>query len=213
MATMDPVSNTFHATPLPPQAVEPNLFSEPRQSFIKVRERRSLISKVKDDINFSLHPAGAFSLTKFGSDIVSHNSDHDTSKSCMGESQTDELPAKPNSIFDTIDEEKDEKEPSLQQQEDAQDYIKTIFTITKVSRKTRKQVRISRHRHVISHCPHTTAPYYAKGMCKKCYFKQGQKKKKATRCEHKDRAHYATGLCKLCYLKEYHKTHDRKKKL
>ena len=91
------------------------------------------------------------------------------------------------------------------------DYIKAIFEVIKIDKKSNKQVKLTKHRHIISHWPHTTAQYYAKGMCKKCYFSRGQLKKLATRCEHKTSPHYATGMCKLCYLKNYHKTHERKR--
>lgn len=95
--------------------------------------------------------------------------------------------------------------------EDKSSYIKAIFHITRVNKKTKKQTRVNRHRHVISHWEHVGAPYYARGMCKKCYFSKGKRKKNAYKCAHKDRSHYATGLCKLWYLKNYHKNHDRKK--
>lgn len=56
------------------------------------------------------------------------------------------------------------------------DYIKVIFEITKVDRQNKKEVKLTKHRHIISHCEHTYAKYYAKGMCKKCYFSRGQTK-------------------------------------
>lgn len=92
-------------------------------------------------------------------------------------------------------------------------YIKAVFHITRVNKKTKRSKRINKHRHVISHWEHVGAQYYARGMCKKWYFSKGQRKKNAYKWKHTDRSHYATGLCKLCYLKNYHKTHDRKKKL
>ena len=90
-------------------------------------------------------------------------------------------------------------------------YIKAVFHITKVDRQTKKEKRINKHRHVISLWEHVGAQYYARGMCKKCYFSKGKRKKNATKCPHKERSHYAIGMCKLWYLKNYHKTHDRKK--
>jgi len=89
-------------------------------------------------------------------------------------------------------------------------YIKSIFHITRINKKTMVKRRINRHRHVISHWEHVGEQYYARGMCKKWYFSKGNRKKKATKWEHTDSSHYATGLCKLWYLKNYHKTHDRK---
>ena len=90
-------------------------------------------------------------------------------------------------------------------------YIKAVFHIVKVNRETKRQVRINKHRHVISHWEHVGSPYYARGMCKKWYFSFGKRKKNATKCAHKDRFNYAKGMWKLWYLKRYHKTHDRKK--
>lgn len=89
-------------------------------------------------------------------------------------------------------------------------YVKAVFHITRIDRKTKRKTKINKHRHVISHCEHVGAQYYARGMCKKCYFSKGMRKKKAYDCEHKERSHYAKGVWKLCYLKNYHKTHDRK---
>lgn len=51
--------------------------------------------------------------------------------------------------------------------DDKSTYIKAVFHITKVNRETKKLIRINKHRHVISHCEHVGAPYYARGMCKK----------------------------------------------
>lgn len=90
-------------------------------------------------------------------------------------------------------------------------YVKAIFQVTRINKATKKRIRLNKHRHVISHCEHVGAQYYARGMCKKCYFSIGKRKKKAFKCQHTDKSHYATGLCKLWYLKNYHKTHDRKK--
>ena len=56
----------------------------------------------------------------------------------------------------------------------------------------------------ITECPHTTEPFYSKGMCRNCYHARGRKKP-ATNCDHTFRPNYALGLCKNCYLKKYHK--------
>lgn len=70
--------------------------------------------------------------------------------------------------------------------------------ITKRIKKTKK----------ITACPHTSKPFYSKGMCRNCYHARGRKKP-ANQCEHSSRPNYALGLCKNCYLKKYHE--DRKK--
>lgn len=57
---------------------------------------------------------------------------------------------------------------------------------------------------IITHCPHTTLPFYAKGMCKNCYHHRGRAKL-ADKCLHTDRANYAHGVCKNCYFSAYHK--------
>lgn len=67
------------------------------------------------------------------------------------------------------------------QAEEKDEYIKAIFEVIKIDRKTRKTVKRSKKRHIISHCEHIYAKYYAKGMCKKCYFSKGQTKKMATK--------------------------------
>lgn len=90
-------------------------------------------------------------------------------------------------------------------------YVKAVFHITRIDRKTKRKQRVNKHRHVISHWEHVGAQYYARGMCKKCYFAKGKRKKNASKCQHTERSHYAIGLCKLWYLKRYHKLHDRKK--
>ena len=56
------------------------------------------------------------------------------------------------------------------------DYIKAIFEVVRIDRKSKRQVKLTKHRHIISHWPHKTAAYYAKGMWKKCYFSRGQLK-------------------------------------
>lgn len=118
---------------------------------------------------------------------------------------TDVQRIQPNSVYECSD--------MGEKAEDAEkeSYIKAIFHIERVNRNTQKKVRLNKHRHVISHCEHVGAQYYARGMCKKCYFSKGKRKKKASKCPHPDRSHYAIGMCKLWYLKNYHKTHDRKK--
>ena len=97
------------------------------------------------------------------------------------------------------------------QASEKEEFIKTIFEVTRINRKTSKVTKRFKQRHIISHCEHIHVKYYAKGMCKKCYFNKGQTKKLATKWIHLTRNHYACGMCKLCYLKEYHKKHDRKK--
>lgn len=37
----------------------------------------------------------------------------------------------------------------------------------------------TRHRKVITECPHVDQEYYAKGMCRNCYHNKGQRTKKA----------------------------------
>lgn len=59
-------------------------------------------------------------------------------------------------------------------------------------------------------CPHTTLPFYAKGMCKNCYHSKGRIKL-ADKCSHVDRANYAHGVCRNCYLSAYHR--DRRAQL
>ena len=59
---------------------------------------------------------------------------------------------------------------------DRSEYIKAIFEVTKVDRKSNKVVKLTKHRHIISHWEHIHEKYYAKGMCKKCYFSKGQTK-------------------------------------
>ena len=58
-------------------------------------------------------------------------------------------------------------------------------------------------RNQITRCQHTSAKYYAAGMCKNCYHSKGRNRL-ATACEHKTRKLYARGVCKACYLREYH---------
>ena len=110
-----------------------------------------------------------------------------------------------NSVYETSN--VGEQEDDLEKES----YVKAVFQVTRINKATKKRIRLNKHRHVISHCEHVGAQYYARGMCKKCYFSVGKRKKKAYKCQHTDRSHYATGLCKLWYLKNYHKTHDRKK--
>lgn len=91
------------------------------------------------------------------------------------------------------------------------DYAKAVFKVTKIDRKTNKEIDISKNRHMITHWNHVHAKYYAKGMWKKWYFSKGQRKKFAYEWIHSNRPLYATGMCKLWYLKEYHRTHERKR--
>ena len=46
----------------------------------------------------------------------------------------------------------------------------------------------------IINCRHEERPHYARGMCKSCYGKFGNKTK-ATCCEHIDEVVYGRGLC------------------
>ena len=66
----------------------------------------------------------------------------------------------------------------------------------------------------IINCQHEERPHYARGMCKSCYGKFGNKNK-ATCCEHIDEVVYGRGLCERCYRKWYnrevrHKNRDAK---
>ena len=82
---------------------------------------------------------------------------------------------------------------------------KIIFKVIKVDRLTKKEVVLTKHRRIVSKCPHKHAPYYAKGMCRNCYHSKGRNKK-ATKCGHEARAMYAKGICRACYLRRYHKS-------
>ena len=53
----------------------------------------------------------------------------------------------------------------------------------------------------ITKCQHIDQPYYAKGMCNKCYLKIGRNKL-ATKCAHGNRMMYAKQKCKSCYVKQ-----------
>jgi hypothetical protein len=53
---------------------------------------------------------------------------------------------------------------------------KIIFRVVRVDRVTKKETLLTKHRKMISKCPHTKDSYYANGMCKNCYHKNGRKK-------------------------------------
>jgi hypothetical protein len=55
---------------------------------------------------------------------------------------------------------------------------------------------------VVTKCEHTSATYYAQGLCRNCYHSKGRNKL-ATECEHTDRKLYARGICKACYLRTF----------
>ncbi|CDW83071.1 UNKNOWN [Stylonychia lemnae] len=59
------------------------------------------------------------------------------------------------------------------------------------------------------HCGHSNDQYYANGMCRNCYHREGRNKR-ATDCPHLDRKLYAKGQCKNCYLSIYHKEKRKK---
>jgi len=79
-----------------------------------------------------------------------------------------------------------------------------IQVITESVENTDKHVQHTKHRKVITLCPHIDQEYYAKGMCRNCYHNRGKRTKKASKCLHTDRDHYAKGLCKNCYLHFFH---------
>lgn len=59
-----------------------------------------------------------------------------------------------------------------------------------------------RKKKVITNCEHSERNFYAKGMCKNCYHKQGRTKL-ASCCP--DKKLYAKKLCQNCYMKHYGK--------
>lgn len=144
------------------------------KSFIKIRE----ISKPKSNsVNDRLppnnhrfrsqHPASSIDVASQGSNSHSRSSKHEETKIS---SQIENN--KNNSVSNRT---------SLSRLEDCEDtdkndYIKAIFEVIKIDKKSNREIKLTKHRHIISHCPHTTSQYYAKGMCKKCYFSRGQLK-------------------------------------
>lgn len=67
------------------------------------------------------------------------------------------------------------------EEDDKEEFVKAVFEVTRINKKTKKVTKRFKQRHIISHCEHIHARYYAKGMCKKCYFSKGQTKKLATK--------------------------------
>ena len=59
-----------------------------------------------------------------------------------------------------------------------------------------------RKKKVVTNCEHSERDFYAKGMCKNCYHKQGRTKL-ASCCP--DKKLYAKKLCQNCYMKHYGK--------
>ena len=59
-----------------------------------------------------------------------------------------------------------------------------------------------RKKKVVTNCEHSDRDFYAKGMCKNCYHKQGRTKL-AICCP--DKKLYAKKLCQNCYMKHYGK--------
>ena len=64
-----------------------------------------------------------------------------------------------------------------------------------------KKQKVSRR--LITNCIHTDEPFYAKGLCQRCYHAVAHGKL-STNCEHGDAPSYARGICKPCYLRQYH---------
>ena len=59
-----------------------------------------------------------------------------------------------------------------------------------------------RKKKIVTNCEHSERDFYAKGMCKNCYHKQGRTKL-ASCCP--DKKLYAKKLCQNCYMKHYGK--------
>ena len=82
----------------------------------------------------------------------------------------------------------------------------SLSETTKPISEASKKIKKGRGRplKVIKNCQHADRPHYARGMCKSCYGKFGNKNK-ATRCEHTDDVVYGRGLCERCYRKWYNR--------
>lgn len=179
-----------------------------KKSFIKIREIKHQSS---EKMLMTSHLKSSESLDVQRFDLVpdDNKSEHDYSQSKHEETKMSTQ--RENEKNDWFSESRKSSNLGELQDTNKSDYIKAIFEIVKVDKSTNSSVKLTKHRHVISHCPHTAAQYYAKGMWKKWYFSRGQLKKLASNCIHKNAPHYATGMCKLWYLKKYHQTHERKR--
>lgn len=95
---------------------------------------------------------------------------------------------------------------SFDQSFDSQDndVKQLVFMVKRYDKKKKKFKNLTKHKKLISKCPHQDGEYYANGMCRNCYHSNGRKKA-AFVCLHTGRLHYAKGLCKNCYLRLYHK--------
>ena len=76
-----------------------------------------------------------------------------------------------------------------------------VLKESKTIKKTQKGDRVKK---LITRCPHTDKPHYAKGMCRACYNYKGRHSL-ATACPHTDRQMYAFGKCVRCYSNERHR--------
>ena len=58
----------------------------------------------------------------------------------------------------------------------------------------------------ITKCSHVNEKYYAMGMCRNCYNKNGRVKRAPC---HPDKPFYSKDFCQNCYMKEYSKNKRR----
>lgn len=92
----------------------------------------------------------------------------------------------PEQVFQNFEENKGNTEIKLNNdEEDEHEKIEKIehdcLAKYELSSVNKRSELATRHRKVITECPHVDQEYYAKGMCRNCYHNKGQRTKKASK--------------------------------
>lgn len=165
-----------------------------------------------------------FSFLNYLENVVSEVDDRDSHRGSMKVSNWGDSESEKSALSDVNSQQSDDEGViKAEPKEEDKDQIvsptkfmknegKLVFKVTRVDRLTMKEKKcMTNARRIITKCPHTSAKYYAKGMCKKCYHTFGRDKK-ATVCGHTDKPLYAKGYWKKCYLSKYKQETNSKKR-